>query len=146
VDFIEKSRSFTILERRIRLILGRSEATQATIAGGGDRVETGELTLDVDSRRAYWRGRLVGLTIGEFALVQALASKAGRDVGYRELYDAGRGKGFHAGVGDDGYRTNVRATIKRIREKFKALDPDFERIGNYPGFGYLWQVDHDVDG
>ncbi|WP_096701625.1 response regulator transcription factor [Magnetospirillum sp. 15-1] len=141
VDFIEKSRSFTILERRVRLILNRSAPLAAD---GDDPLRAGELTLDLESRRAYWRGQLVELTLGEFAMVHALAAKAGRDLSYRELYDAGRGKGFHAGAGDDGYRTNVRAAVKRIREKFKTLDPDFEQIGNYPGFGYVWLVSHDT--
>lgn len=137
VDFVEKSRSFTILERRIQLTLGRGGVTGAE-PGGMNAV--GELSLDTDSRRAHWRGQLVELTVSEFAMVAALAAKAGRDVSYRELYDAGRGKGFHAGAGEDGYRTNVRAAVKRIREKFRAVDPDFEQIGNYPGFGYVWQA------
>ena len=140
VDFIEKSRSFTIVERRIQLILGRAPAA---VAEAADRLVVGDLALDVDSRRAAWQGLPVELTLGEFAMVHALAAKAGRDVGYRELYDAGRGKGFHAGAGDDGYRTNVRASIKRIREKFKAVDAGFEQIGNYPGFGYQWLVNRD---
>lgn len=140
VDFVEKSRSFTILERRIQLILGRGKATEPEAAA----IRQGELGLDAASRRAQWRGRPVDLTVNEFAMVQALAAKAGRDISYRELYDAGRGKGFHGGAGEDGYRTNVRAAIKRIREKFRAVDPDFEQIGNYPGFGYVWQADRDV--
>lgn len=137
VDFVEKSRSFTILEKRIQLTLGRHAAPpEATI-------RIGALGLDAASRRVQWRGRPVDLTVNEFAMVQALAARAGRDVSYRELYDAGRGKGFHGGAGEDGYRTNVRAAIKRIREKFKAVDPDFEQIGNYPGFGYVWQAGRD---
>jgi two-component system response regulator ChvI len=152
VDFVEKSRSFGILDKRIRLILGRhgggaapppppETGTPETGAFG-----VGELVLDPAIRRAHWRGRLVELTVGEFAMVEALAAKAGRDVSYRELYDAGRGKGFHAGAGEDGYRTNVRAAVKRIREKFKAIDPAFDQIGNYPGFGYVWQTDGRHDG
>ncbi len=137
VDFVEKVRSFVILERRIRLALERRSAPAAP----ADRLAVGDLVLDLDSRRAYWRGRLVDLTVTEFALVRALAARAGRDVGYRDLYDAGRGKGFHAGAGEDGYRTNVRAAVKRIREKFKAQDAAFDRIGNYPGFGYQWVTD-----
>lgn len=138
-DFVEKSRSFTILERRIQLILGRGNAA------GPDAAATriGALSLDTASRRAQWRGVAVNLTVGEFSMVEALAAKTGRDVSYRELYDAGRGKGFHGGAGEDGYRTNVQASIKRVREKFKAVDPDFEQIGNYPGFGYVWQVSRD---
>jgi two-component system response regulator ChvI len=140
VDFVEKSRGFTILERRIRIILGRVPGV--TPSSPGDRIVIGELILDRESRRAFWRNRPVDLTVTEFALVLALAGKAGRDVGFRPLYDAGRGKGFHAGTGHDGYRVNVRAAIKRIRGKFRDIDPDFDRITAYPGFGYCWRVDH----
>ena len=139
VDFVEKSRGFTILERRIRIILGRVPVTDVANA---NRIVVGDLILDSESRRAFWRNQPVDLTVAEFAMVLALAGKAGRDVGFRPLYDAGRGKGFHAGTGHDGYRVNVRAAIKRIRGKFRALDPDFDRIVAYPGFGYSWRVDH----
>jgi two-component system response regulator ChvI len=143
VDFIEKSRSFAIVEKRIRLILGRGQSYTRTAGDADDRVKVGSLTLDPDSKRAYWLGRLVELTLSEFAMVQVLAANEGRDIGYRALYDAGKSKGFHAGAGDDGYRTNVRAAIKRLREKFKALDPNFSQIENYPGFGYVWRTDDD---
>lgn len=141
VDFIEKSRSFTILDRRIRLCLDRGQAADSPPPP--EQTQTGALRLDHPIRRAQWQGQPVDLTVTEFAMVAALAAKVGRDVSYRELYDAGRGKGFHAGAGDTGYRTNVRAAIKRIREKFRAVDPGFDQIGNYPGFGYVWQVSPD---
>lgn len=141
VDFIEKSRSFAILKRRIDLIIdGRR--------GGGDGEEAqdgpmqiGDLALDPESARASWRGSRVDLTIAEFAIVSHLAGRAGRDCRYREIYDLVRGEGFHAGAGEDGYRTNVRSMIKRIRRKFETIDPDFTEIENYPGFGYRWRKD-----
>ncbi|CCG42313.1 hypothetical protein PHAMO_360023 [Magnetospirillum molischianum DSM 120] len=52
------------------------------------------------------------------------------------------GAGPRVGAGLDGYRVNVRAAIKRIRGKFRDLDPAFDRIVAYPGFGYSWRVDH----
>jgi len=33
---------------------------------------------------------------------------------------------------------NVRSFIKRIRQKFREVDEEFDCIGNYPGFGYRW--------
>jgi two-component system response regulator ChvI len=138
VDFIEKSRSFSILRRRIDLTLGGRR-------GHGDDEESeiaaGALTLDPGSARARWGEREVDLTVAEFSVVQHMARRPGRDCRYRELYDLVRGEGFHAGSGDDGYRTNVRSMIKRIRRKFEAIDPDFDAIENYPGFGYRWRKD-----
>ena len=59
---------------------------------------------------------------------------------YRALYDALHGDGFLAGQGEEGYRANVRAMIKRIRRKFVEVDPGFDALGTYAGFGYRWQV------
>ena len=73
-------------------------------------------------------------------MVKLLAERPGKDVTYRDLYDVVHGSGFRAGQGSEGYRANVRAAIKRIRQKFKESDADFDRIENYPGFGYRWRV------
>jgi hypothetical protein len=37
-----------------------------------------------------------------------------------------------------GYRPNVRTFINRIRKKLRAVDPEFEHIQNYAGFGYRY--------
>jgi two-component system, OmpR family, response regulator ChvI len=74
----------------------------------------------------------------EFKIVALLALRTGEPVSYREIYDLLHGKGFAAGHGDEGYRANVRTFIKRIRTKFRALDPEFEHIRNYARFGYQW--------
>jgi two-component system, OmpR family, response regulator ChvI len=58
---------------------------------------------------------------------------------YRTIYDRLHYVGFIAGSGNDGYRANVRTVIKRIRNKFRALDPAFDEIESYSGFGYCWR-------
>ncbi|PIW26831.1 MAG: DNA-binding response regulator [Rhodospirillales bacterium CG15_BIG_FIL_POST_REV_8_21_14_020_66_15] len=142
VDFIEKSRSFTIVLRRIELILGgqRGTSDDAGDALGGGDLTVGPLRLDLQSRRAYWQRKPVDLTYSEFSMVHALASRANKDVAYRDIYDVVRGRGFQAGQGSEGYRANVRSSIKRIRHKFREIDPSFDWIENYPGFGYKWRV------
>ena len=137
VDFIEKSRNFSILLRRIELILGGRKAPDADTKRAG-LVTHGKLTLDHDSHRAAWNGEQLGLTLTEFKIVVLLAENGGRDISYREIYDIVHGEGFMAGDGEIGYRTNVRAFIKRIRQKFRDADNAFTGIQNYPGFGYRW--------
>jgi two-component system response regulator ChvI len=140
VDFVEKSRSLSIVKKRLEIAL----ATGKGIAGEGkaeERLRVGPLDLDLKTARAYWNGDQVPLTLTEFRIVERLAGRAGRDVRYRELYDQVHGTGFMAGAGEEGYRGNVRTLIKRIRQKFRALDDDFEAIENYPGFGYRWRDD-----
>lgn len=141
VDFIEKSRSFAILLRRIELILSgeKTRALAAQRPDGQDVFDSGGLMLRFDSRRASWNQANVDLTLTEFNIVAYLAENASRDVSYRELYDIVHGEGFMAGDGEAGFRTNVRAFIKRIRQKFRDVDPAFAQINNYPGFGYRWR-------
>lgn len=149
IDFVEKSRSLSILLKRMQLIVeGRKSAAggasaQAGAQGGAPTLKIGDLDLLQEDCRAQWRGKPVDLTLTEFKIINMLATRAGRDVSYREIYDLARGAGFIAGYGDVGYRSNVRAFIKRIRQKFRAIDPDFEQVENYPGFGYRWLEPHD---
>jgi len=140
VDFVEKSRSFAILRKRIDLILEgvKAPASDSSEEDGSTR-RLGELELKLDSSRAFWQGQRVNLSLTEFKLVQLMAERAGQDVTYRELYDLVHGRGFVAGSGPDGYRANVRTFMKRIRQKFRELDADFDEIENYPGFGYRWR-------
>lgn len=99
----------------------------------------GPLHLYPERHRASWKGREVSLTLREYAIVEQLAQQPGQDLQYRCLYDVVRGTGFSAGVGTDGYQVNVRAFIKRIRRKFRDIDPKFDAIENYPRFGYGWR-------
>lgn len=146
-DFVDKSRGPSIILHRLSLALARrrepdetqSELTRAELTEAGLKI--GQLNLSPSSKRAAWRGRDVALSRNEFDVVAHLAERAGHDVGYRQIYDVVRGDGFLAGQGEDGYRANVRAMIKRIRHKFTRLDPDFAALHNYPGFGYRWLRD-----
>lgn len=135
VDFVDKSKSFRIILQRLRLAIEGAKGIPASASGTG---ATG-LDFDDQSSRAAWRGNQIDLTLTEYRVTRLLAGRAGRDVSYREIYDLVRGEGFRAGSGEQGYRANVRALIKRIRQKFRDVDPTFDLIENYPGFGYRWR-------
>jgi two-component system response regulator ChvI len=141
VDFIDKSRRLSILVRRIELIAeGQRPLPSASQQQPPPQVRLGALELRFDINRAFWKGSAIDLTLTEFRMVSQLALKPGEDVSYRELYDLVHGKDFLAGSGADGYRANVRTFIKRIRKKFRDVDPGFDEIHNYAGFGYRWTV------
>ena len=138
-DFVDKSRSPTIILHRLSLALARRAEPDTAQPGSAETsLQIGELTLSQTSKRASWRGRTVPLSRNEFDVVTLLAENAGHDIGYRQIYDVVRGDGFIAGQGEDGYRANVRAMVKRIRRKFTQFDADFAVLHNYPGFGYRW--------
>ena len=139
VDFIAKSRDRQVLVRRLRSVveLAKPKPKPKTDLPVQERLTCGKLLLE--SCRAYWNQVDIDLTLGEYNIVHLLASKAGSFVTYRSVYDRLRHEGFIAGEGAEGYRANVRSAIRRIRNKFRALDPTFDKIENYTGFGYCWR-------
>jgi two-component system, OmpR family, response regulator ChvI len=137
IDVILKSRGSDVLARRLKGVVKTIARTDRPQSGGP--MKCGKLLLRPDISRAYWKDVDVGLTLGEYKIVHLLASNAGRYVTYRAIYDRLHYEGFVAGSGADGYRANVRSAIKRIRNRFRALDPTFNETENYQGFGYLWR-------
>lgn len=95
--------------------------------------------LVLQDSRGFWNGTDLDLTIGEYRIIEMLRSQPGRYVSYRAIYDRLRHKGFVAGLGPNGYRVNVRSAVKRIRNKFRALDSKFREIECYRAFGYRWR-------
>ena len=136
IDVIGQSRSSDVLARRLKDVVKAFGRTDQLQAGG---TTCGKLLSRPDISRAYWKDADLGLTLGEYNIVCLLASNVGRYVTYRAIYDRLHYEGFIAGGGADGYRANVRSAIKRIRNKFRAIDPAFDEIENYNGFGYSWK-------
>jgi two-component system response regulator ChvI len=137
-DFVDKARGVGVLVRRLkRLVRTASVAKDPTPQ---EELVCGKLVLRPAVSRALWRDKDVGLTVGEYKIVDLLASNAGREVSYRSLYDCLHYEGFIAGAGATGFRMNVRSVIRRIRSKFKNLDPAFDEIVNHSARGYWWKL------
>ena len=137
VEVIDKARGMEVLVRRLKRAVEATRPASSPSATG--RLVCGKLALESNVCRAQWGGVDLGLTIGEFNIVELLASNAGRYMTYRAIYDRLRRNEFVAGKGQDGYRTNVRAAVRRIRKKFCQTDPAFGEIDTYSGFGYCWR-------
>ena len=137
LDFIDKMRGVEFLAKRLRLAseLGKpvanTKADKPTVCG--------KLVLSSAVHRAYWKKVDVGLTVSEYGIVQLLASNVGRYLTYRVIHDVQYYEGFVAGQLDQGYRTNVRSSIKRIRHKFCEVDSTFSEIQNSSTRGYRWR-------
>jgi two-component system, OmpR family, response regulator ChvI len=138
VDFVDKSRGMPILARRLRLIVETKLPEPISLQ---ESFRLGALTLKPRVSRAFWNDTDVELTLPEFKVVQLLASNSGNHVTYRAIYDCIHHRGFIAGSGENGFRTSVRSSIKRIRHKFKFIDPSFDEVENYASFGYCWRKD-----
>jgi two-component system response regulator ChvI len=134
VDFVDKSRGIAILVHRLRV----AAHAKGPDLVGESRYRCGRLVLHHHVSRAFWNDVDVNLTVGEFRIVHLLARNIGQYVSYRAIYDEVRYRGFISGDGEEGYRTNVRSAVKRIRRKFEKHDPDFDEIQNFMAFGYAW--------
>lgn len=115
-------------------------------AASADSTEVGPLQLYDGSRRAYWQGRRVRLARKEFELVAVLAREPGRDRTHASLWSAMQGSGPDIGDEPDPRRNAcVRSVVRRVRRKFRTIDPAFDAIECYDGFGYRWRVADHVD-
>ena len=130
-DYLTKDASLAHLAARITALFRRSDLATAPPAGD-DVIERGPLALDVKRMSARWNAQRVDLTLTEFWIVHALARPPGhvqsRDQLMREA----------STVVDDG---TITSHVKRIRRKFAALDPAFDRIAAVYGVGYRWDPD-----
>jgi two-component system response regulator ChvI len=138
LDFVDKVRGVDILASRLVLVgSGDREAISKPLVTHALSVSA--LVLRIDTARAEWRGQDVDLTRTEYEVVSMLAADPGRFVTYRAIYDTMYYEGFQAGRGLLGVMTNVRSHIKRIRQKFRRIDPDFNEIVTKDRVGYAWR-------
>jgi two-component system response regulator ChvI len=138
-DYIAKPFSQRLLIARIRAILRRAEVVQAT-EGQEDAealgpIERGRLTMDPARHRTSWMGEPVTLTVTEFLILETLAQRPGIVKTRNQLMDAAYQDDIYV---DD--RT-IDSHIKRLRRKFRQVDPDFDSIETLYGAGYRFAED-----
>ena len=134
-DYIAKPFSQRLLIARIRAILRRRdlERGQAGHADDGpedQRIVRGRLTMDPARHKVVWDGKDVTLTVTEFMILEALAQRPGVVKSRNQLLDIAYQDDVYV---DD--RT-IDSHIKRVRRKFRTVDPDFDAIETLYGVGY----------
>ena len=135
-DYIAKPFSQRLLIARIRAILRRTELS----GGGGEAdaadaplpepIRRGRLAMDPARHHVTWDGAPVSLTVTEFLILEALAARPGVVKSRNRLLDAAYPDDVFV---DD--RT-IDSHIKRLRRKFRAIDPGFAAIETLYGAGY----------
>lgn len=136
-DYITKPFSQRLLLERIRALLRRHEVNKAENDGGinNGMVVRGALTLDDMRHQCRWHDQDIQLTVTEFLLTKALATRPGLVKSRDQLIDAAYGENIYV---DD--RT-IDSHIKRIRKKFRQIDPEFNKIETLYGIGYRYKED-----
>ena len=132
-DYIKKPFSQRLLIERIRALLRRGDIEKSGGDNPKDMMRRGNLVLDRSRHLCTWKDREVSLTVTEFLLILSLAKRPGHVKNRDQLIDAAYGEHIYV---DD--RT-IDSHIKRLRKKFKELDPDFAEIETLYGIGYRYR-------
>jgi two-component system, OmpR family, KDP operon response regulator KdpE len=132
-DYIVKPFAMGELLARVRAALRRSSAEQPL-----PKIESSELTIDLEMRMVNVRGNSVHLTPKEFDVLRLLVTQQGRPVTHRKMLQIVWGPEY-------GEETEpVRVVIKQLRQKIEK-DPAHPRyILTEPWIGYKFQLPTDT--
>jgi DNA-binding response OmpR family regulator len=127
-DYLTKPFSARELWARIQAVLRR---THGSVGPSETLVRIGPLAIDAARRRVELDGRELLLTTYEFALLYALALRAGRVLSRENLIDLVRGSA------DEAFERSVDVHISRLRQKL-GDDPRQPRwVKTVRGVGYV---------
>jgi len=141
-DYMHKPFSQRLLIERVKAVLRRAGRGETDGAEGPSMsatdvaaraVKRGKLTLDPARHESLWEGKSVKLTVTEFLLLQSLAQRPGFVKSRDNLMDAAYDDQVYV---DD--RT-IDSHIKRMRKKFREVDPEFDAIETLYGVGYRYR-------
>ena len=141
-DYMHKPFSQRLLIERVKAVLRRSGRGETDDVAGPSlaaadvaarALKRGKLTLDPARHESLWEGKPVKLTVTEFLLLQSLAQRPGFVKSRDNLMDAAYDDQVYV---DD--RT-IDSHIKRMRKKFREVDPEFDAIETLYGVGYRYR-------
>jgi len=132
-DYITKPFSTRVLVARIRALLRREALRAGASAGPAARLVVGRLSLDRERLEVLYAGSPVTVTVSEFRLLDALASRPGIVFSRDQLLTRVRG--------DDSVVVEriIDTYVRRLRRKIEAIEPDFDGIETVIGAGYRWR-------
>jgi len=132
-DYLCKPFSVRELVARIRVLLRRSARRAESPKAAETIVRVGSLELDPQRLLVRWKGNDVDLTVTEFLMLQALVRYPGHVKTRQQL--------TRDGYSHDNYisERTIDTHVKRLRKKFEAVDPAFDRIETVYGMGYRYQ-------
>lgn len=133
-DYVSKPFSQRLLIARARAVLRRAENRRNAVPEDAQpnalAIVRGRLEMDPARHRVRWDGKDVSLTVTEFMILEALAHRPDVVKSRNQLMDAAYQDDVYV---DD--RT-IDSHIKRLRRKFRQVDPDFDAIDTLYGAGY----------
>ena len=135
-DYITKPFSVRELMARVKANLRKSEIIQDTeqveeeTDDTGNKIDAGELKLDLDKFEVKVRGEVIDLTLREFEVLKYLANQPGQVVTRETLLEKVWGYEYYGDI-----RT-VDVTVRRIREKIEKDTSNPKILITKRGVGY----------
>jgi len=132
-DYLTKNTTtLDFLPVRISALFKIVESLRSNTPNSEVKLEIGGLSIHVERKQVFWYGTQIDLTLTEFWLLHSLARNPGHVKSHDQLMEA-------ANV----VVTNnaITAHIRRIRDKFREVDPEFDAIRTEYGMGYRWRTD-----
>jgi len=127
-DYLTKDISIENICARISAFFRRLDLSQQTSEPESE-IKSGPLTLNKNRFTIQWNDKFIDLTLTEFWLIYTLVLHPGHVKNRNQLMDEAK---IYV---DD---ATITSHIKRIRNKFLAIDKDFNCIDTVYGIGYRW--------
>lgn len=131
-DYLTKPLNMQFLSVRINSLfrivdsLGQSSSNSSQ----PELLRIDELEINADSMSIKWQGVELSLTLTEFWLIESMARHPGHVKTYENMMQITRQSYVE--------RNTINGYIRRIRNKFKEIDPNFKNIQTVFGVGYKW--------
>jgi two-component system response regulator ChvI len=133
-DFIRKPFSQRLLVERVKAVLRRASPKDGTLPKRVTNVlERGALLMDVECHTCTWKNKRVTLSVSEFVILHALASRPGVVKSRNALMELA----YDSLTNVD--ERNIDSHIKRLRKKFMASDSEFDMVETLYGAGYRFK-------
>lgn len=131
-DYITKPFNILEVKARIKAIMRRVEPKKSG-ANEAKVVESGDVKLDCEGKRAYIEGKEIGLTAKEFEVLELLMLNPNKVYGRENLLKLVWGADYPGDV-----RT-VDVHIRRLREKIEANPSEPKYVHTKWGVGYYFK-------
>lgn len=92
------------------------------------------MELDPNSMSVTWNSQPLSLTLTEFWLIESLARRPGHVKTYDALMQVTRQSYVE--------KNTINGYVRRVRKKFREVDPEFAMIQTVFGIGYRWQPEN----
>ena len=133
-DYITKPFNILEVKARIKAIMRRMAVKQQKEEHNSKVLVTGDLKLDLESRRVYIAGKEINLTAKEFDVLELLLTNPNKVYSRENLLNLVWGYEYPGDV-----RT-VDVHIRRLREKIESNPSEPKYVHTKWGVGYYFQV------